>query len=412
MASLPEPHAVPFIKAEVPRRSRPRVAGTKYRVRTIPFLRQLKKMIEVRSSPPSAPPRPRPEARPPSAALSRPRARRRILVISQPQDEPAIIKWDSGNIIIPDPKELEKALPAYYRHRNYASFQRQLNNARARRGKTTTSPFLETRAPPTQFGYHRKFLFAVDAQAGTLDTVYHKLGTPMSNDIEDLLALRPVLERTSDKKRDDGADASQPAVAAPVNVVKVEASPTSPLPGRVLALPLRPPPPPLRSLRADPAAAAPVVAEAPTPRAAEASAKNGPAPRAGATDARGIEGRQYAAAGTPPREVVSPRAPKRDRGDSDAPASSFSASKKPRATYRVSPLLYYAPYVAVAAPFRRVAAAAAPRPPRPLAPAAGAPAAARPLRVRVAAAPGLAPPAKCGGGVVVAIGALLSLGSH
>lgn len=60
MASLPEPHAVPFIKAEVPRRSRPRVAGTKYRVRTIPFLRQLKKMIEVRSSPPPPPPDPAP----------------------------------------------------------------------------------------------------------------------------------------------------------------------------------------------------------------------------------------------------------------------------------------------------------------------------------------------------------------
>ena len=58
-------------------------------------------------------------------------------------------------------------MPLYYKHNNYASFQRQLNN----------------------FGYHRKFAHFVVNNSGQLDTVYHKLGTPMSSDIEDLLTL-------------------------------------------------------------------------------------------------------------------------------------------------------------------------------------------------------------------------------
>ena len=74
-------------------------------------------------------------------------------------------------------------MPLYYKHNNYASFQRQLNI----------------------FGYHRKFAHFVVNNSGQLDTVYHKLGTPMSSDIEDLLTLRPVLERTSDKKREEEA---------------------------------------------------------------------------------------------------------------------------------------------------------------------------------------------------------------
>ncbi|KAH8057079.1 sodium/hydrogen exchanger family-like protein [Aureococcus anophagefferens] len=142
----------------------------KYKVRTIPFLRQLKKMIE---------------------------------------EEPTIIKWDMGNIIIPDPRELEKTLPLYYKHNNYASFQRQLNN----------------------FGYHRKFAHFVVNNSGQLDTVYHKLGTPMSSDIEDLLTLRPVLERTSDKKREEEA---RQQVATPGQSDGGPASPRSPgrRPGR------------------------------------------------------------------------------------------------------------------------------------------------------------------------------------
>ncbi|KAJ1455844.1 hypothetical protein M885DRAFT_518685 [Pelagophyceae sp. CCMP2097] len=126
----------------------PRERQPKYKVRTIPFLRQLKKMIE---------------------------------------EEPLVIKWDRGNIIIPDPKELEKTLPVYYKHNNYASFQRQLNN----------------------FGYHRKFAHFVVNNSGQLDTVYHKLGTPISTNIDDLLKLRPVLERTSDKKREEEARQQQ-----------------------------------------------------------------------------------------------------------------------------------------------------------------------------------------------------------
>ncbi|EGB02661.1 hypothetical protein AURANDRAFT_68680, partial [Aureococcus anophagefferens] len=119
------------------------------------------------------------------------------------EEEPTIIKWDMGNIIIPDPRELEKTLPLYYKHNNYASFQRQLNN----------------------FGYHRKFAHFVVNNSGQLDTVYHKLGTPMSSDIEDLLTLRPVLERTSDKKREEEA---RQQVATPGQSDGGPASPRSP----------------------------------------------------------------------------------------------------------------------------------------------------------------------------------------
>ncbi|KAK7248139.1 hypothetical protein SO694_00080171 [Aureococcus anophagefferens] len=87
----------------------------KYKVRTIPFLRQLKKMIEVRG-PPRLPAAPPPRARAaPRIARPRPRALRwRVsprLDASAPsaQEEPTIIKWDMGNIIIPDPRELEPA---------------------------------------------------------------------------------------------------------------------------------------------------------------------------------------------------------------------------------------------------------------------------------------------------------------
>ena len=94
-------------------------------------------------------------------------------------------------------------MPLYYKHNNYASFQRQLNN----------------------FGYHRKFAHFVVNNSGQLDTVYHKLGTPMSSDIEDLLTLRPVLERTSDKKREEEA---RQQVATPGQSDGGPASPRSP----------------------------------------------------------------------------------------------------------------------------------------------------------------------------------------
>eukprot|EP00635_Sarcinochrysidales_sp_CCMP3193_P006330 CAMPEP_0118899126 /NCGR_PEP_ID=MMETSP1166-20130328/5825_1 /TAXON_ID=1104430 /ORGANISM="Chrysoreinhardia sp, Strain CCMP3193" /LENGTH=76 /DNA_ID=CAMNT_0006838247 /DNA_START=45 /DNA_END=271 /DNA_ORIENTATION=- len=43
-------------------------------------------------------------------------------------EEPSLIQFDHGTIVIPDPKELEKKLPDYFRSWKYTSFQRQLNN--------------------------------------------------------------------------------------------------------------------------------------------------------------------------------------------------------------------------------------------------------------------------------------------
>ena len=58
------------------------------------------------------------------------------------KEHPEVIQWeDTGSLIIPDPKRLEKTLLEYFRHGRYASFQRQLNNFGYRRvgspGKAT-----------------------------------------------------------------------------------------------------------------------------------------------------------------------------------------------------------------------------------------------------------------------------------
>ncbi|KAH8043499.1 sodium/hydrogen exchanger family-like protein [Aureococcus anophagefferens] len=98
--------------------------------------------------------------------------------------EPTIIKWDMGNIIIPDPRELE------------------LNN----------------------FRYHRKFAHFVVNNSGQLDTVYHKLGTPMSSDIEDLLTLARARAGVGQEAREE----ARQQVATPGQSDGGPASPRSP----------------------------------------------------------------------------------------------------------------------------------------------------------------------------------------
>ncbi|KAJ8602997.1 hypothetical protein CTAYLR_001524 [Chrysophaeum taylorii] len=43
-------------------------------------------------------------------------------------EDPQLIAWNGGKIFIQDPSALEKKMSAYFRHSNFSSFQRQLNN--------------------------------------------------------------------------------------------------------------------------------------------------------------------------------------------------------------------------------------------------------------------------------------------
>ena len=94
--------------------------------------------------------------------------------------------------MIPDPAALERNLSKYYKHSKYASFQRQLNN----------------------FGYRRTFALGGDAA----ETVYERQGA--SENLDDLLALRPVRPAPPAKKR--GRD--EPP-ASPKQRVRVAAAP-------------------------------------------------------------------------------------------------------------------------------------------------------------------------------------------
>jgi len=75
-------------------------------------------------------------------------------------EEPGLVQWDDGRIVIPHPRKLEAALPRYFRHAKYTSFQRQLNN----------------------FGYTK-----VDRSA--LETVYVKKDGPPVRTLTEFLAL-------------------------------------------------------------------------------------------------------------------------------------------------------------------------------------------------------------------------------
>mmetsp|Transcript_12481 Transcript_12481/g.18727 ORF Transcript_12481/g.18727 Transcript_12481/m.18727 type:complete len:300 (+) Transcript_12481:151-1050(+) len=43
-------------------------------------------------------------------------------------EDPTLIRWNGGKIYINDPLALEKKMSEYFRHSNFSSFQRQLNN--------------------------------------------------------------------------------------------------------------------------------------------------------------------------------------------------------------------------------------------------------------------------------------------
>ncbi|KAJ8606510.1 hypothetical protein CTAYLR_005912 [Chrysophaeum taylorii] len=90
------------------------------------------------------------------------------------EEVPEIVWWDRGAIVIGDRDALEGVLPRYYRTCKFSSFQRQLNN----------------------FGYHRSY----DRGNNWRGVCYCKVvGAPASEDVEDLLSLRPLVRR---KKRE------------------------------------------------------------------------------------------------------------------------------------------------------------------------------------------------------------------
>ena len=86
----------------------------------------------VRPPPVAAPPVVTPPVTPPHE-----QQRRAIPFVAQLkrmiEERPEIIRWRRGDIVIPDPAALERNLSKYYKHSKYASFQRQLNNFGYRR---------------------------------------------------------------------------------------------------------------------------------------------------------------------------------------------------------------------------------------------------------------------------------------
>ncbi|KAJ8598405.1 hypothetical protein CTAYLR_003027 [Chrysophaeum taylorii] len=92
-------------------------------------------------------------------------------LVSLFKNEPDLIKWDDGDIVITDPKLLEQKLSSYFRSGQYTSFQRQLNN----------------------FGFNKQ-----DKASGPKNSRYIKVKGDAMGSYEDLLKLRPI---TPSKRR-------------------------------------------------------------------------------------------------------------------------------------------------------------------------------------------------------------------
>jgi hypothetical protein len=96
------------------------------------------------------------------------------------EERPEIIRWRRGDIVIPDPAALERNLSKYYKHSKYASFQRQLNN----------------------FGYRRQF--ALGGGDAAAETVYERQGASENlDDLLALRPVRPAPGGVKKRGRDE-----------------------------------------------------------------------------------------------------------------------------------------------------------------------------------------------------------------
>ena len=117
----------------------------------------------------AAPPAPAPERAVPFVA----QLKRMI------EERPEIIRWRRGDIVIPDPAALERNLSKYYKHSKYASFQRQLNN----------------------FGYRRQF---APGGGDAAETVYERQGASENlDDLLALRPVRPAPGGVKKRGRDE-----------------------------------------------------------------------------------------------------------------------------------------------------------------------------------------------------------------
>ena len=137
--------------------------------RALPFVRPPGRALPrfVRPPPVTAPPVVTPPVTPPHE-----QQRRAIPFVAQLkrmiEERPEIIRWRRGDIVIPDPAALERNLSKYYKHSKYASFQRQLNN----------------------FGYRRRFALVSGDAA---ETVYERAGASENlDDLLALRPVRPA----------------------------------------------------------------------------------------------------------------------------------------------------------------------------------------------------------------------------
>lgn len=125
--------------------------------------------------------------------VRRPRPRKRKTIpfttklVSLFREEPDLIKWDNGDIVIPEPRLLEKQLARYFRSGHYTSFQRQLNN----------------------FGYNK-----VDKSSGPKNSRYIKVKGEAMGCADDLLKLRPILPPRRKLPPDDSCE-EPPEVTSP-----------------------------------------------------------------------------------------------------------------------------------------------------------------------------------------------------